>query len=168
MQADTASQHQDQAPLSVRGMHRFLQVGGGRSQAQLHRPVGAGLRAAHAQHAVAVVREVGGMGAKGTPCGGHSLAVSRTSLEAGIGAATAAAGSRLRPQFNDGELREQAVHATDRAEVTAPEPLFKERGSDHSPCCDHQQQAAAQPGGVLQIPDLLPDQNQSKSCGQQR
>ena len=101
--------------------------------------MGTGLRAGETQHAIAVVREVGRMGAQGTAGGGQTLTIGRPTLEAGIGAAAAAAGAYLRPQFGDGELGEQAIHAAHRTEIAAPEPLLKPQGADDSPRCDQQQ-----------------------------
>jgi len=126
-----------------------------------------GLGAGEAEHAVAVVDQVGRMGAERATGGGQAFAIGGGTLEAGVGAAAAAAGAHLGPQFGDGELGKQAVHAAHRAEVAAPEALLEAQRTDHGAGGDQQQQATAQPGGVLQVAKLLPQQDQRKAARQQ-
>ena len=57
--------------------------------------MGAGLGAGQTQNTVPVVVEVGRMGAQRATRRGQSLAIGRSAFEAGIAAATAAAGADL-------------------------------------------------------------------------
>ncbi len=53
-------------------------------------------------------------------------------LETGVTVAAAAAGADLSSQFQNGQFGEEAVHPSNRAEVLAPEALFKQQCADHS------------------------------------
>ena len=108
------------------------------------------------------------MGAEWATLRGQPFPFRRSALEAGVTAATAAAGAHLGPQFADRELGEQPIHAADRAEIPAPEAFLEAQRTDHRTGGDQQQQAAAQPGGVDQIPHLLPDQDGGETRGQGR
>ena len=129
MQAEAACQHQDQAHLALGRNHVALEIGGRWSQAELDRAMGAGLGTGEAEHAVAVVGQVGGMGAQGAPGGGESFPFGRPPLKTGVTAAAAAAGAHLGPQLADRQLCKKAIHATHGAEVAAPEALFIEPGA---------------------------------------
>ena len=106
------------------------------------------------------------MGAEGTAGGSKSLSHRRPSLEAAVAAAAATAGARLGPQFGHGELGEKAIHAAHWAEKTAPETLLEEQGAQHRTGGDAQQQATAEPGGVLQICQLLPEKDRGEAGSQ--
>ena len=95
----------------------------------------------------------------------QTLAIGRPTLETGIAAATDAAGSDLGAQLQDRQLGKQTVHPADRAEVAAPKALLKAQRANHGSGGDHQQQTATRSGRVLQIPDLLPNQDQGKASG---
>lgn len=143
MQTEIAGEHQDQGRFSPRGFHLSLDISGRRPQGQLNGAMGTGLGAGQAQHAVAVVLQMSGMGTERTTRRGQAFSIRRPTLEAGIAAATAAAGAHLSPQLQDRELGEQTVHSTDRTEISAPETLFELQRANHGSCSDQQQQATA-------------------------
>ena len=99
MQSHTAQQHQEQEPFAKGDSHALLQVGRGRAQAQFHRAVRTGLNAGEAKHAIAIVFQVGWMGPQGAASRGQAFTFRWSAFEAGITAATAAAGARLGPQL---------------------------------------------------------------------
>ena len=125
VQTDVAGQHQQQAGLSRGHVHLPLDVGGRGPQGELHRAMGAGLGAGQTQNTVPVVVQVGRMGAQRTTRRGQSLAIGRSAFEAGIAAATAAAGADLGAELEHRQLREEPVHPANGAEIAAPKALLK-------------------------------------------
>ena len=88
MQGDSIGLHQDQSLLAFWTMHAALQICGWRPQSQLHGVVRACLGAGQTKDTVAVVAEMGWMGAQGATFASHTFAFSRTSFETGVGRAT--------------------------------------------------------------------------------
>ena len=167
VQGQVTGQHQEQAGFRRRRLQVPLQVGGRWPQAQLHRAVRAGLGTTHAQNTVAVGAEVGRVGPERAAGRGQALTVGGTALETAVGAAAATAGAHLGAQFQDRELGKQAVHAPHRTQIPAPKAFLKAQRADHGPGGDQQQQATAQLGAVLQVPDRFPEQDCGKASGQQ-
>ena len=87
----------------------------------------AGLNAGEAEHAIAVVAEVGWVRSQGAASRCQAFAIGWPPFEAGVAAAAAAASAGMGSQLQDREFGEEPVHASDGAEVTAPEPLFEDQ-----------------------------------------